>query len=103
MLEALIASSAPPAGPGHPNLRCSHGPDWNQPNNSNFAILPANENNTFLIMDPTPILDTRDICNIRCYGDPQVGDDMDEACGAPTRRIERGTAEFDRYMYSENG
>ena len=71
--------------------------------NSNFAILPANENNTFLIMDPTPILDTRDICNIRCYGDQQVGDDIDEACGAPIRRIERGTTEFDGYSVFSHG
>ena len=48
-------------------------------------------------MTSTPVLDTRDVCNIRCYGDAEVGgDDMEEACGEAGPRIERGSPEFEK-------
>lgn len=48
-------------------------------------------------MNPTPVLDTRDVCNIRCYGNAEVGgDDMEAACGEAGTRVERGSTEFER-------
>ena len=64
---------------------------------SNFEILPSDTNNTFLMMASTPVLDTRDVCNIRCYGATSAGSgDMEEACGEAGPRIERGSSEFER-------
>ena len=52
------------------------------------------------MMPPTPLIGGDNVCHIRCYGQPEVGDNMDDACGAANGRIERGTDEFEKYVHA---